>query len=131
MDWVSLLSAIGFSGIVTAIVGTFQNRRINRATADSSVTEYTTRIIEQSDARVKQTLDDRVRAFQERDEAYAEAKEQRRAKQQWREKFYAEQRSKHEIELKLKDVEAELQQSEWFRCETIACTKRVPPRKEE
>lgn len=130
MDWISLLSAIGFSGILTAIVGAVQNKRINKATADNSSADYTSKIIAQAEDRVNQVLEDRARMLQERNEAYTESKGQRKAKQEMREKLHAEQTLRHETELKLKDAEAKLQEAEWFRCETIACNKRVPPRKE-
>lgn len=80
MDLVSILTAIGASGVVTAVVSWVQNRRINNATAYAAThnaeADYTCRIIEQADKRVAQALDDRDRAFRERAEAYETAKRQ-------------------------------------------------------
>lgn len=134
MNIVEILSAVGVSGVITGVLALFQDRRIRKATAVASErtteADYTTKILEQADERVKQALDDRERAFAERDKAYTEAKEQRRAKQEWREKFFCEQEAKHALELERAELNAQLQQERWYRCEKPMCKARRPPRKE-
>jgi hypothetical protein len=134
MDILSIITAIAGSGILTAVVGFFQNRRINQASAvaaeRTTEADYTERILKQADDRVAQALADRDRAFKERDDAYAESKLQRKAKQEWRDKFFAEQAAKHSLELELADTKAMLKEERWHRCEAPACNERKPPRNE-
>lgn len=106
------------------IVTGWQNRRINKA-------DYAGKIIEQSDKRVDQALADKDRALAERDDARSDAKGQRKAKQEWRDKFFTEQKAHHETQLTLKDTSAKLAEADWHRCEQNGCKERIPPRKRE
>lgn len=124
MDWVTLISAFGVSGILQLIITGFQNRKINKA-------DYSQKIIDQSEQRVKQALEDCARMREERDAAYQDAKEQRTAKREWRSKHHDEQQAHHKTQLRVKDLEANLQEAEWFRCEIAACADRKPPREEK
>lgn len=129
--WVSIITAVVASGILTTIITAIQKRGIVRATANNSNADYTSKIIAQSDARVAQALEDKNRAVKERDDAYADAKGQRKAKQEWREKFFAEQKAHHEAQLTLKDTLAKLASAEWHRCDKNGCVDRKPPRKRD
>ncbi len=133
MNFESIIIAVVSSGAITAVVTWFQNRRINnataRATSYSSESDYAEKIIAQADKRVEQMMEDRKRALQERDEAYKEAKVQRKDKHEWRQKFFDCQAEKHELELKLKDVDAQLAEERWRRCDVDDCPQRRPPRK--
>lgn len=131
MDWISLLAAVGSSGILITIVTAWLNRKVTKGIANNSNADYADKIIAQADRRVEQALTDKERALQERDNAYTESKGQRKAKQEWREKFFAEQKSHHATQLELKDALAKLAEAEWHRCETNGCERRVPPRKRE
>lgn len=124
MDWITLASALGISGILQLIVTAFQNRKINKA-------DYAQKIIDQCEQRVKQALDDRDEARKERNEAWADAKGQRKAKQEWRDRYFAEQKVHHETQLTLKDTLTKLAETEWHRCEVNGCKDRMPPRKRE
>jgi hypothetical protein len=136
----ALLASTGFSTLLITIFGAWQNRKINRikteAEANTAEADYSERIIKQANERVDQAIDDRNRAIadrdrirNERDAAYGEIKVQRKAKQEWREKFYAEQESKHALHLKLKDTELKMSEERSFRCEVEDCPNRKPPRK--
>ncbi len=131
MNIADILTAVGVNSILLAVIAFFQNRHINNATAKaterSTEADYTKRILEQADDRVNQAIADRDRVVKERDEAYLEAKAQRKAKQEWRDKFFAEQAERHAVELKLKDSEAERIKERYYRCE-VECPGRVPPR---
>jgi hypothetical protein len=107
------------------------NKAQATATEQTSEADYAEKIIKQSDERVKQALDDKERAVSERDAAYAEAKGQRKAKQEWREKYFEEEKAHHATQLSLKDTEAKLAEAEWHRCEVNGCSKRMPPRSRE
>lgn len=131
MDWVSLVSAIGFSGILTAVVTGIQNKRINKASANNSDADYSAKILAQADERVAQALSDRDRAMKERDEAYAEAKGQRKSKRDWREVSVALEREKHALQLEVKDLSAKITVLEWHKCEVTGCANRMPPRQLE
>jgi hypothetical protein len=131
MDWTTIIVAFVANGVLLGIVTGLQNRRINRASANNSDAEYSSKIIQQSDERVRQALDDRDRVMRERNDAYEESKGQRKAKQEWREKFHDEQKTHHETQLLLKDTENKLSEAEWHRCEMNGCTRRIPPRKRE
>lgn len=123
MDWVTLLSALGIGGVLQFVVTAIFNRKSNNA-------DYAQKILDQAEIRVTQALDDRERVTKERDEAREEAKGQRKAKQEWRDKFLNEQRLHHETQLALKDTQSKLVDERWYRCE-IKCPKRKPPRENE
>lgn len=124
MDWLTLASALGVSSILQIVVTGWQNRKINKA-------DYAQKIIDQAETRVTHALDDRDRAIKERDEAWADSKGQRKAKQEWRNKCLEEQRAHHKTQLELKDSLAKIAEAEWHRCEVNGCTKRIPPRKRD
>lgn len=131
MDWVSLISAIGVSSVLTTVVTGVLNKRINRATANNSNADYAEKIIKQSDERVAQVLADYNRAMKERDDAFAESKNQRKAKHDWREKAMSAQTTMHEQQLRIKDLESTVKLLEYHKCEIFACSKRVPPRRDD
>jgi hypothetical protein len=135
-----LLASAGLPTLLVAILGFFQNRKINRIKEEAAINtaevDYSDRIIKQSDERVKQAIEDRNRAISdrdriilERDAAYIEVKGQRKAKQEWRDRFYSEQEAKHAIHIELKDAILKFNEEKTFRCEIESCTKRRPPRK--
>lgn len=151
MDIANTLIQLGGLGVFTSLFAWLGNRKLNRtiaemntsaakktladaeisrAEADSTSADYTEKIIKQSDERVMQALTDRDRAISERDAAYAEAKGQRKSKQEWRDKFLDEEKAHHATQLSLKDTEGLLKEAKWNECK-LNCAKRVPPRNHE
>lgn len=126
--WLQLLLAVVTSGIITAVVTGIQNKRITNATANNGNADFTAKIIEQAEQRVKHAIDDRDRALAERNDSYAEAKGQRKAKQEWRDKFLKLEKESHTKDLRIKDLEAALAQAEWDKCTVNGCSGRKPPR---
>lgn len=152
MDLVNLFTSLGGVGALGGLFAWLGNRALNRtiekineanarktladaeishAEADSTSADYAEKIIKQSDERVAQALADRDRAVTERDAAYVEAKGQRKAKQEWRGKFLAEEKEHHATQLTLKDTEGLLKEAKWNECKVNGCVKRVPPRNRE
>jgi microcompartment protein CcmL/EutN len=101
---------------------------MNFAQADSTSADYAEKIIKQADERVTQALADKERSMTERDAAYTEAKAQRKAKQEWRDKYFDEQKAHITTQLELKDTQGRLSEEAWHRCETNGCANRIPPR---
>jgi hypothetical protein len=137
MDIQSILVAFAGSSTFTTVLGWRVNRKLNAIAAQkaevevkSDTADYTAKILDQADKRVEQTIADRERAISERDKAYTEAKEQRKAKQEHRQNWLNEQAKSHRLELQVKELEGRLREERWYRCETIACQRRVPPRTE-
>ncbi len=136
MEWYNILGILlGGGGIISSIVMAYMNRRVTRAQAlqiesqaKTGNADYADKIIEQANERVSQALADRDRALKERDDAYIESKAQRKAKQEWREKYNALVQEKHTLELDNKDLLAKLNEADWHRCEVNGCGNRVPPR---
>lgn len=131
MDWISLLVAIGASGIITTIVTAVLNKRITKAQAKNSEADYAAKVIAQCEERVKHALQDRDRALEERNEAREEAKGQRKAKQDWRDKYIESTEALHALKLQFKDEEKATAEANFHRCEVRGCKERKPPRKED
>lgn len=133
MDIATIITAI--NTIAIGILGWLGDRRMKRAEAVSkertSETDYTGQIIKQAEERVSQLREDKERAIAERDAAYAESKGQRKSKQEWRDKFFEEQKTHHATQIALKDLQAQLREERFHRCEINGCTDRKPPRKRE
>ncbi len=104
---------------------------ISRAAANNSDADYAEKIIRQADDRVAQYRADMELVRTERDQWQEESKGQRKAKQEWREKYEEAVARTHELELALKDMESKCRESEWHRCETNGCKNRIPPRKRQ
>ena len=131
MDFVGILSTAGVASVLTTVAQALVNRKMNRAAAKNTEAEYTKKIIEQSDARAAQYKEDANLFRKERDEAREESKGQRKAKQEWRNKFYESERVRHALELELSDERAKRAEDRWHRCEVNGCGNRLPPRSRE
>lgn len=137
MNWTEIAIAVATSGLITAVVTGFLNRRVTRAQArqteqqaNATSVDYAGVIIEQANKRVEQAFADTGRMREERDRWQEECRGQRKAKQEWRIKCQELTAHNHELTLAAKDTEAKLRESEWYRCETTGCTHRMPPRTE-
>lgn len=126
-----MLSAAGVAGVLTTVAQALVNRKMNKATANNTEADYTKKIIEQSDARAAQYKEDANLFRKERDEAREESKGQRKAKQEWRDRFYESEKARHALELELSDERAKRAEERWHRCEVNGCNDRMPPRSRE
>lgn len=137
MDWLSIITAIGGSSALAGVFSWLSNRRMNDAQANNSDADYAEKIIKQADERVAQykadadaARADREELRRERDKWMEESRGQRKAKQEWRGRYEEAVARVHKLELSIKDMDAKMAESEWHRCEVMACRKRKPPRDE-
>lgn len=128
MDILSILTAIGASGVISGLLTWLGSRRKDAAQVSNLKADYTDKILQQSNERAAQYKADADQFRKEREEAREEAKGQRRSKQEWRDKYLNSEKRTHELELSVKDVEARIAEERWHRCEVNGCDKRMPPR---
>jgi septal ring factor EnvC (AmiA/AmiB activator) len=131
MDIISIITALGLNGVLIAVLGWWRDRRKDNIQADTLEVAKVDQIIAQANARVKQYIDDATRLRSERDEARNECKGQRKAKQDWRDKYMETQQNLHDNELENSELKSQLREARFHVCTVNGCVKREPPRNRE